>query len=489
AVSVDHYGYIYVCDSNNHRIQKFSSTGNFITAFGTQGTFNLPQGIVIGTTSGGHERVYVVDTNNHRIQYFEPTPLSVGSVTPVTGSNTGTITCAINGAGFFSQVRAELFCGSLTIQGTTTSVPTSGTFTCIFDLTAAKWGTWSLRVINPNGTIAIAIKSDAFYVVDPTPPTITKAATMDKDSDGWIDGIGITFSEPIKDTSVVLTDFSITGVGSPTGSLSGAGVDDNYIELLFGDGILTTDATPTLTYTPGLLTDLYGAEHGGNLLGSTTTTALDFAKPVIQIVTPSSNGVDNDSIAITYWLSEPCGSGTVKLVFCGVAVSATATLSPTGTGTVTTTVLGSTIGLVDGTYTVTLVAMDLAGNAGTSNIISMWQYDNTKQTINFVRPAGSSTDNEQIEVEYSLSENVASLTITFVGGTISTTTSLSGTTSGTHSQVSSGSSLGLAAGTYTATVTDNAGCIALATVIITQPSALNLLITNTVQVACNGDST
>ncbi|MDI6781130.1 MAG: SMP-30/gluconolactonase/LRE family protein, partial [bacterium] len=450
AVSVDHYGYIYVCDSGNHRIQKFSPQGNFITSYGMQGagtgSFSFPLGVIIGTTSEGHERVYVTDTGNHFIQYFEPTPLTIGALLPASGSNTGTINCTINGAGFFSQVRAELFWGSLTIQGTTTSVLTSGTFTCIFDLTAAKWGTWSLRVINPNGTIAIAATSSIFYIIDPTPPVIAAAATIDKNSDGWLDGIGITFSEPIKDTSVVLTDFSISSVGIPAGSWTGI-ADDNYFELLFSDGSLTTDVTPSITYTQGSLTDLYGAEHGGNLLGSTTVSTIDSSRPILKVISPHQNGIDNDSVAIEYWLSEPCGSGTVRLMFQGAA-SATVALSSTGMGTATATVSGSAMGLIDGTYTVALVAVDMANNAGTSNIISMWQYDNTKPTINLVRPAGSSTDNEQIEVEYSLLENVASLTVTFTG-TISTTTDLSAKTAGTHSQTLNGSSLGLSPGTYT----------------------------------------
>ncbi|MFH1897339.1 MAG: Ig-like domain-containing protein [Candidatus Desantisbacteria bacterium] len=459
AVSIDHYGYIYVVDSNNHRIQKFSSSGSFITAWGSQGTgtgtgvFNLPQGIVIGTTTMGHERVYVVDTNNHRIQYFEPTPLAVTTIAPVFGLNTGTIACTITGAGFFSQVRAELYRGSSTIAGTTTSVPNSGTFTCTFDLTNTTWGSYSLRVLNPNGTTSIVTKTDAFYIIDPIAPTIAIATTMDTDNDGWIDAIGITFSESIKDSSVILSDFSITGIGTPTGSSTGQRVDDNYIELTFADGSLTTSATPTLTYTAGSLTDLYGAAHGGNLLASITTTIQDSARPVLKLVTPSSNGVDNNSISVKYWLSEPCASGTVRLMFQG----ATSTIYILGTnaGTTTTTVTG--IGLIDGTYAVTLIATDLAGNAGTSNISQNWQYDNTLPVLTLIKPAAGASDNEQISVEYNLSEEVAILTLTF-DGTISTT--LSAKTIGTHSQVLDGKTLlGSSTGTYTVTLnaTDLAG--------------------------------
>jgi uncharacterized protein (TIGR03663 family) len=69
-------GAIYVADTLNHRIQKFSPQGDFITAWGQfanlaegpapGGTFNEPWGITIAPDGS----VYVADTWNHRIQHF-----------------------------------------------------------------------------------------------------------------------------------------------------------------------------------------------------------------------------------------------------------------------------------------------------------------------------------------------------------------------------------------------------------------------------------
>lgn len=69
-------GSLYVADSRNHRIQKFSPDGAFITSWGGYaaqdsgdapgGTFNEPWGVAVGP--GGF--VYVADTWNHRIQKF-----------------------------------------------------------------------------------------------------------------------------------------------------------------------------------------------------------------------------------------------------------------------------------------------------------------------------------------------------------------------------------------------------------------------------------
>lgn len=69
-------GSIYVADSRNHRIQHFSEDGILINAWGSfadalsgeapPGTFNEPWGIAIGPDGS----VYVTDTWNHRIQKF-----------------------------------------------------------------------------------------------------------------------------------------------------------------------------------------------------------------------------------------------------------------------------------------------------------------------------------------------------------------------------------------------------------------------------------
>jgi DNA-binding beta-propeller fold protein YncE len=72
SITVDQIGNVYVADYYNHRIQKFSPDGDFLTAFGTEGTgpghFIYP--IAMAVTDDGI--VFVADYGNNRIQKWHP---------------------------------------------------------------------------------------------------------------------------------------------------------------------------------------------------------------------------------------------------------------------------------------------------------------------------------------------------------------------------------------------------------------------------------
>lgn len=72
-LATDSSGNIYVADTDNHRIQKFSSTGTFISKWGTQGTgigqFYQPYDVAVDSSGN----IFVADTGNHRIQKLSST--------------------------------------------------------------------------------------------------------------------------------------------------------------------------------------------------------------------------------------------------------------------------------------------------------------------------------------------------------------------------------------------------------------------------------
>jgi sugar lactone lactonase YvrE len=72
-VAIDGSGNVYVVDSDNNRIQKFTGTGSFVTKWGVSGSgdgqFNSPSGIALDASGN----VFVADSYNHRIQKFSNT--------------------------------------------------------------------------------------------------------------------------------------------------------------------------------------------------------------------------------------------------------------------------------------------------------------------------------------------------------------------------------------------------------------------------------
>jgi DNA-binding beta-propeller fold protein YncE len=61
---------VYVVDSSNDRVQKFTSTGTFLTSFGSAGSgngqFSFPEGIAVNLSG----TVYVADAGNGRVELF-----------------------------------------------------------------------------------------------------------------------------------------------------------------------------------------------------------------------------------------------------------------------------------------------------------------------------------------------------------------------------------------------------------------------------------
>jgi len=70
-IAVDISGNIFVTDSGNHQIQKFNSSGKYVTKWGSKGNgdgdFNFPRGIAVDRSGN----IFVADTHNQRVQKFD----------------------------------------------------------------------------------------------------------------------------------------------------------------------------------------------------------------------------------------------------------------------------------------------------------------------------------------------------------------------------------------------------------------------------------
>jgi len=67
-VAVDAAGNVYVADCDNYRIQKFTSEGTFLTKWGPQGSGDGQFEYPVGVAADADGNVYVADTGNCRIQ-------------------------------------------------------------------------------------------------------------------------------------------------------------------------------------------------------------------------------------------------------------------------------------------------------------------------------------------------------------------------------------------------------------------------------------
>lgn len=69
-LAVNRQGHIFVSDSTNHRIEKFSSEGRHMITFSNQGTrsgtLSYPEGLAVL----GEDKLYVADCGNDRVQIF-----------------------------------------------------------------------------------------------------------------------------------------------------------------------------------------------------------------------------------------------------------------------------------------------------------------------------------------------------------------------------------------------------------------------------------
>lgn len=80
-VAVDYSGNIWVADTGNNRVQKFNSKGEYVSKFGSPGSGNGQFSSPTGIDAGYSGYVAVADTGNNRVQTF-----SYGSFVAVLGS-------------------------------------------------------------------------------------------------------------------------------------------------------------------------------------------------------------------------------------------------------------------------------------------------------------------------------------------------------------------------------------------------------------------
>ncbi len=71
AICVDKYPYVYVADTHNNRVQKFTTSGGWIRTWGTLGTLDGQFNVNAGIAADVNQVIFVSDWNNYRVQSFD----------------------------------------------------------------------------------------------------------------------------------------------------------------------------------------------------------------------------------------------------------------------------------------------------------------------------------------------------------------------------------------------------------------------------------
>ena len=76
-VAVDSYGYVYVTDTGNNRIEKFGPDGTYLQTYGASAGLKSPIGIAVDKSGD----IYVADDGNNQIVEFDSNGNTIVGVT------------------------------------------------------------------------------------------------------------------------------------------------------------------------------------------------------------------------------------------------------------------------------------------------------------------------------------------------------------------------------------------------------------------------
>jgi regulation of enolase protein 1 (concanavalin A-like superfamily) len=165
----------------------------------------------------------------------------------------------------------------------------------------------------------------------------------------------------------------------------------------------------------------------------------DSTPPTVAVTSPAAGAMVSGTVTLAASASDNTGVTNVQFRVNGVNSGAADTVAPYGTTWTTT-------GLTAGTYSITALASDAAGNVAESAPVAVTLGDATAPTVTVTSPAAGSTVSGSITLAATATDNVGVASVQFrVNG------SSVGTADTAAPYATTWSTTGLAAGTYTVT--------------------------------------
>lgn len=141
-------------------------------------------------------------------------------------------------------------------------------------------------------------------IVDSLPPEIQLVETMDRSASGKIDGLLVTMSEPVKCSTVLPSDFTVSSIGTPS-AISSCSGNSSFFVLEFAP-YGNTASTPSLTVEPGaFLTD-----RAGNFLAPATRSSVDKSVPRLLLASLFDSNANGKVDRVVATFSEPLSAAS-----------------------------------------------------------------------------------------------------------------------------------------------------------------------------------
>ncbi len=352
----------------------------------------------------------------------DTTPPTVSIASPANGATvSGTITVSANASDNVGVAGVRILLDGVNLGAEDTASP----YSVSWNTTGAANGSHTLTAVardaagntRTSAAVTVTVSNDT---IRPT-VTINQAASQADPSSASPINFTVVFSEQV--SGFTASDVSISGTAGGTKTATVSGGPNAYNVAVSG---MTSSGTVIATIAAGVAQDAAG---NTNTASTSTDNTVQFnlpdtTAPTVSITSPASGAtVSGTAVTVTASAADETGVAGVRFFVGAMEIGVEDSAAPYQASWNTTTV-------ADGSYTLTAVARDAAGNTRTSDAVTVTVSngpppDTAPPSASITSPANGATVSGTITVAASASDNVGVVSVQFFldGALITTDTS------------------------------------------------------------------